>query len=190
MPQKVEINVTALVIIIFLILLAVLFYLFCRNNTDLLKTAESTQTVEDAVQLVSNIIQNVAETCPAATTDTTSGAKISYETCPQLAMILAAIEKSYIGTDESKYFFILDLAGNMLVNGGNQALSHVNNVRPAQNLAAIPAIKDVITKATTGGGYVKYAWPKPNSKVHEQKEAFVRLVPGTKLIVGSGLYKK
>ena len=189
MPEekKIEIHVTSLVIIIFIILLLILFYLFCKNNTNLIKVSESTQSMEEAIHLISNIIQQVIQTCPVP--DTSKGEKITPQGCPQLAAVFNALEQSTISNDTTKYFFIIDTAGNMIVNGGNPSMATINNVRPVQNLSTIQAIKDIISKASTGGGYIRYTWPKPDTKTPCQKESYVKLIPGTTFIIGVGSYK-
>lgn len=49
-------------------------------------------------------------------------------------------------------------------------------------------IKELIDKATGGGGFVTYWFPKPGEKEPAPKLAYAAMVPGTSILVATGIY--
>lgn len=49
-------------------------------------------------------------------------------------------------------------------------------------------VKELIAVAQSGGGFVNYIWPKPPSDEMKPKLAYARMIPGTDLWIGTGIY--
>jgi signal transduction histidine kinase len=49
-------------------------------------------------------------------------------------------------------------------------------------------VKLLLDMAASGGGYVEYKWPDPVTRKQAKKLTYVKAIPNTRWILGSGLY--
>ncbi len=89
--------------------------------------------------------------------------------------------------NKSGYFFIYDTSGVCLSLPPKQELQGKNliGMKDENN---VYLVKDLITKAKEGGGFVTYVWPKPPSNNVVKKLSYARLIPGTNYMIGTGIY--
>jgi signal transduction histidine kinase len=195
MPEKeLKVSIPGLVIAISLVLLLILFWLFTRNAKHISHTLDKKQSLEYSVAVLASLLGDVAATCPPS--DTTSGGDITRENCPQVYALLDALEHVRLLEDKRAYVFVVDSKGNQIVNGGNPHIAHRSSggARPGVNTFEYvdadgnKAVEMLISRASTGGGYVEYKWPDPVTKQPMKKLAYVKPVPNTKWLLGSALY--
>lgn len=194
MVKNVTVNLPALVIALSVLLLAILFWLFSRNAIRITSILDSKQSLEHSINAFADVLAHVLTTCLVP--DTTKGGQITRESCPQLFTLLDALEQTLLINDERTYVFILDTKGNMIVNGGSPdiAKQRVKQARPGSNVYDYvdhdgnKAVQALINKAASGGGYVEYKWPCPKSRQNTKKMAYVRAIPNSNWIIGSGMY--
>ncbi len=87
------------------------------------------------------------------------------------------------------YLFVIEYSGLTLAHGGNAALVGKNNME-LKDPDGLFFTKEFIKVAKAGKeGWVLYRWPNPVSKKVEKKYTFVKVIPGTELIVGCGFYE-
>ena len=127
--------------------------------------------------------------------DTTKGEVLTPQTCPQLFSFLEALENTQMMPDQRAYYFVIDTSGNMIVNGGSPEIAKKTRfARPGTNVFDYTdtddnkAVQQILSKAASGGGYVEYKWPCPQTKQVCKKVSYVRAIPNSKWVIGSGLY--
>ncbi len=90
--------------------------------------------------------------------------------------------------DRRGYFFVYDLAGNVLVNGGQPELEGKNKWDHRDPKGKL-AIQELQHTAMTGGGFVEYHWLKPGGATEPvAKKAYVRMLQQRKWWIGTGVY--
>lgn len=193
MVKNVSINLPALVIALAVLLLVILFWLFSRNAIRITSILDNKQSLEHSINAFSTVIGNVLNSCPVP--DTTKGGAITRQTCPQLYTLLDALESTLLINDDRTYVFILDAKGNMIVNGGAPEIAKQQGLaRPGTNVYEYvdpdgnKAVQALLNKAASGGGYVEYKWPCPKTRQNTKKMAYVRTVPNSNWVIGSGMY--
>lgn len=201
MATEVKISVTALVISISAILLIILFWLFARNCVNISNQLDKKQSLEYTILGLAALLGDVAAQCKAA--DTSAGGTLTRENCAPLFNILDALERLTLIGDKKSYVFVLDKAGNQVVNGGNPAMASSSvassngvpaRARPGTNTSNYvdpdgnKVVELILSKAASGGGYVEYKWPLPGGTQVAKKVAYVKAVPHTNWVIGSGIY--
>lgn len=194
MVKNVSVNLPALVIALSVILLGILFWLFSRNAIRITSILDNKQSLEHSITAFAAVIGNVLNTCPVP--DTTKGGVITRQTCPQLYALLDAMEQTLLINDDRTYIFIMDAKGNMIVNGGSPEIAKQTPAmaRPGTNVYEYvdadgnKAVQALLNKAASGGGYVEYKWPCPKTRQNTKKTSYVRTVPNSNWIIGSGMY--
>lgn len=95
---------------------------------------------------------------------------------------------SQVGKGETDYFFVLDENGTMLLNyarpdvvGKNVSTASESSLKTLFN-QAFNARKD------DSGKFIEYEWLNPVSGEVETKMTFIKVVPGSKWVIGSGFY--
>lgn len=191
MVENVTVSLPALVIALSVILLAILFWLFSRNAIRITSILDNKQSVETTVTTIADVVSRILATCPAP--DTTKGGAITPQSCPQLYALLDALESASVL--DNAYFFVIDTAGNMVVNGGAPEIAKRQRVaRPGNNVMEYVdpdgnrATQAILSKAASGGGYVEYKWPCPKTKQVVKKTSYVRHIPNSPWVIGAGLY--
>lgn len=89
---------------------------------------------------------------------------------------------------ESEYFFVMDEMGTMIMNGQDPTMNG-KNILSLKDSDGKEFAKELIRSAHSEKPYfVSYKWKNPKSKVIEQKYSYVKKVPHSSWIVGSGFY--
>jgi methyl-accepting chemotaxis protein len=200
MATEVKISVTALVISVSVIVLVVLFWLFARNCKNVTSQLDKKQSLEYAVAALATLVGEVAAQCKVP--NTAAGESLTRDNCPALFTLLDALERLSLLGEKKNYVFVVDSAGNQVANGGNPALASATASSTVRSGKARPGMNTmnyvdadgnkvmdlVVSKAAAGGGYVEYKWPLPGSTKVAKKTAYVKPVPHTTWILGSGIY--
>lgn len=194
MVKNVTVNLPALVIALSVLLLAILFWLFSRNAIRITSILDNKQSLEHSVNAFADVLAHVLNTCPVP--DTTKGGQLTRDSCPQLFTLLDALEQTLLINDDRTYVFILDAKGNMIVNGGTPEIAKQKSrmARPGTNVYDYvdndgnKAVQALLNKAASGGGYVEYKWPCPKTRQNTKKMAYVRTIPNSNWVIGSGMY--
>lgn len=194
MAKDITISLPALVIAVAVIILILLFWIFSRNVQAVDSVLMKKLSLEHSVSTLSDVVAATARTQQGGAPDTTSNQPVVRANHPQLYDLLNSLERLKLVDDPKAYIFVVDTAGNQVVNGGNPAIARRGDVRPGTNTMDytdpdnIKAVQVLLNKAATGGGFVEYKWADPHTKQLSKKLAFVKSVPNTKWVIGSGLY--
>jgi signal transduction histidine kinase len=193
MAKEVTVSLPGLVIALAVILLIILFWLFSRNAIRITSMLDSKESLEHSVNAFATVLGQVCATCPVP--DTTKGETLTPQSCPQLFTLLDALEGTLLVNNDRAYVFVLDTHGNMVVNGGSPEIAKRGAaVRPGTNVYSYSdpdgnaAVQALLSKAAAGGGYVEYKWPCPKTRQTVKKVAYVRAIPHSNWVIGSGLY--
>ncbi len=89
--------------------------------------------------------------------------------------------------DSTGYFFVYNLRGICVAHATQHNLIG-RNLYNLQDANGLYVIRHLISKAKEGGGFVEYNWEKPYSEEFHDKLGYVEPIPGTDLIIGSGIY--
>ncbi len=103
----------------------------------------------------------------------------------QQRQALAMLAQMQFGKDG--YFFVYDGNGNVLLDAQQMGLQGVDLCDPNSPTGAVPA-KLILDTARNGGGFVRYNWQKPSSRLTVPKLGYVTSVPQWGWAVGTGLY--
>lgn len=98
---------------------------------------------------------------------------------------LALLSQMNFGNDG--YFFVYDGSGRILLDPGQMQMPGVDFCEPDQPNGALQAGM-LLTTARSGGGFVRYDWQKPSSKVNAPKLSYVTQVGQWGWILGAGIY--
>ena len=85
------------------------------------------------------------------------------------------------------YFFVYNTQGEQVVSADNTAREN-NNYLDSTSPDGRYLVREYVALAATGGGYIEYNWPKPDTKVNAPKLASISLIPGTDWMLGVGFY--
>lgn len=188
MTKDITISLPALVIAVAVIILILLFWIFSRNVQAVDSVLMKKLSLEHSVSTLADVLGSSVRVQGGAP-DT-----VARHTSPYIYELLNALERVKLVDDPRAYVFVIDTAGNQVVNGGNPQIAHKGDVRPGTNTLEytdpdnIKAVQALLAKAATGGGFVEYKWPDPLSKQMQKKIAYVKAVPNSKWVLGSGLY--
>jgi len=174
---KVQLSIPALVIAASVVCLLLLFVFFFKNANIATRALDEKLSLEHTVSTLATLVAYVAATGPPGAVNT----------------LLDAIQDISLlnRADKSTYVFILDDDGNMVLNGGNPRIGGRTrkNFTGYKDSDGNEVVLLIANKAATGGGFVTYKWPNPaRGGVEAKKVAYVKAVPGTKWIIGSGIY--
>lgn len=88
------------------------------------------------------------------------------------------------------YLYSLDYQGYQEVHGKNPKIRGkvMIDMRDSEGVPLIKLMTEKC-KSPAGRGWVDYRWPNPLTKDVEQKSGYVERVPGTKICLGTGIYK-
>lgn len=193
MVAEVKISVTALIISVSSILLLVLFWLFARNCVHVSSQLDNKLSLEHCVGALAAVLGDMIVKCGGL-----PAGSLTREACPAVFDLLDSIERLRVAGDANAYIFVVDTEGNQVLNGGNPAIAHssAGAARPGNNTLNYvdadgnKAVEMILSKAAAGGGYVEYKWPLPGGSGTRaaKKMTYVRAVPNSKWVVGSGIY--
>jgi signal transduction histidine kinase len=90
--------------------------------------------------------------------------------------------------DNSGYFFVVDLDGNVVSHGGKKTLENTN-VYDLQDTKGLYFIREMITLAKSPGyGFLEYYWNNPATGKDEKKMTYVLRLTGIDYFIGTGVY--
>ncbi len=89
---------------------------------------------------------------------------------------------------KSGYFWINDLAGNMIVNPSAPQLNGKNVLKTTDKLGKKIFQEFINTSKSKGSGFVDYMWINPTSKKVELKVSYVKLFKPYNWVIGTGSY--
>jgi len=104
----------------------------------------------------------------------------------KLAEISRLIDPIRYGSDDSGYYFVNDLDNVIIIIPGKPQLTG-KNLSSTKDGNDVYFIRDLTEQARQGGGFVTYHFDKPGKGL-QPKLSFATLIPGTKLVIGSGVY--
>ena len=98
--------------------------------------------------------------------------------------------KSDINPNGDLYLFTLDFNGFQVVHGKNPKIRGKVMI-DMRDSEGVPLILNMVAKCKSplGKGWVPYKWPHPISQEVEPKLGYVERIEGTKVCVGTGVYK-
>jgi methyl-accepting chemotaxis protein len=102
------------------------------------------------------------------------------------AAAIAAVRPVRFGEDKN-YFLILEPQGVAVLFPGKPELEG-KNVIDLKDPAGRFIVKELIEKATAGGGLTTYEWLKPGDQAASVKLSYSMLVPGWNWTVGTGFH--
>ncbi len=88
--------------------------------------------------------------------------------------------------DNSGYFFTYDLAG-VRINVPTNKSGNGKNLIDLKDQKGNAFVADFVKAAKAGGGFVEYFFEKPGKGI-QPKLSYIKLVPGTDILVGTGVY--
>ncbi len=89
--------------------------------------------------------------------------------------------------NESGYFFIYDMEGLCISLPPKQSLQGKSLI-DLKDKNDVYIVREFISEARKGGGYVTYIWPKPPSDEPQPKLTYIRPISGTNFLIGTGIY--
>lgn len=102
--------------------------------------------------------------------------------------LLEAINQ--VGKGETDYFFVVDAEGRLLLNYARPDIVG-KNVTKADNLELKELYKKILkTTQNEEGGFLSYEWLNPRTGLRDNKLTFVKMVPQSGWVIGSGFYPK
>ncbi len=101
------------------------------------------------------------------------------------ALIRAMINPTRFEEDQSGYFFVYQGTVNVAfpVKQDNQG----KDLGDIKDKNGLHVIRELSQKASAGGGYVEYIWPKPGTG-DVPKLSYAEMIPGLDMWVGTGVY--
>jgi len=104
--------------------------------------------------------------------------------------LLAAIDK--LGSHGSDYFFIINRQGAVLINNSRPEIvgRNMNGTESIELKSIFDKIMDAINNQQAGvsASFIEYEWLNSALNTYELKKAYVKAVPGTDWIIGSGFH--
>lgn len=88
-----------------------------------------------------------------------------------------------------QYFFVMDRSGKLLMHGQDERLES-KNILDIKDFQGKEFINDALSAAKKPyDHWISYQWMNPNTHTIEEKFSFIKEVPSTDWIIGSGYYK-
>ncbi|MBT3146554.1 MULTISPECIES: methyl-accepting chemotaxis protein [Neptunomonas] len=91
------------------------------------------------------------------------------------------------GEANDGYIFVYSYDGVNVVNGPKQTLEGKNLI-DLKDPDGVPIIKELISAAKSGGGYVNYKWAKPSKEMDVAKLSYADSIDEFKWMIGTGFY--
>jgi methyl-accepting chemotaxis protein len=104
----------------------------------------------------------------------------------KVAAIIAETDPIRFFDDNSGYFFTYDLSGTRINVPTNKSANGQNMIGLKDKLGN-PFIQGLADQARQGGGFYTYYFDKPGMGV-QPKLAYCKLIPGTDMFLGTGVY--
>ena len=95
---------------------------------------------------------------------------------------------NHVGKGDSDYFFVIDAAGNLLLNYARQDIVGTNLIESKDSF--INDLYQSMVKASNNDfkEFISYDWINPETGLIDPKLTYVQLVPGSNWIIGSGFH--
>ena len=100
---------------------------------------------------------------------------------------LAILTELSYGAKKDGYIFVYEYDGTNLATRPKPQLKGKNLI-DLKDKNGVPLIKDLITAAQKGGGYVKYIWAKPSKNADVDKLSYAVGLDKWQWMVGTGFY--
>lgn len=104
----------------------------------------------------------------------------------KIAAIIADTDPIRFFADSSGYFFTYDLTG-IRVNVPINKAANGQNLIGLTDKTGIRFVEQMTVMAKAGGGFVDYFFEKEGSGL-QPKSSYVMLIPGTDILIGTGIY--
>ena len=102
-----------------------------------------------------------------------------------VALIRAMINPTRFEEDQSGYFFVYQ--GTVNVGFPVKQENQGKDLGDLKDKNGVYVIRELSQKASGGGGYVEYIWPKPGAG-DVPKLSYAEMIPGLDMWVGTGVY--
>ena len=106
---------------------------------------------------------------------------------PQAAQTEVKRILAHLHYGEDGYFFVYDSQGVNLVHPIQKDLVG-RNLYDVRDSRGRYVIRDLLSTAQQGGGFVRYLWNKPSAQAEREKLGYVLMLPKWGWMLGSGLY--
>ena len=94
----------------------------------------------------------------------------------------------HFGSEKSDYYFVLDTSGNLIMNTQHSEIEGTNILTLKDENGKL-FIQDFLEQAVVNKpDFVEYKWKNPKNGLIEKKYSYVKKVPNSDWIVGSGYY--
>lgn len=103
------------------------------------------------------------------------------------AKLLATQTLSALVYGRDGFFFVYDYDGNNLVSPRETRLIGSNWI-DLINGEDRSVVQEILTKARSGGGYLRYEWTKPSTGEQEQMVTYVISLPDWRWAIGTGIF--
>ena len=100
-------------------------------------------------------------------------------------MIRAMVDTIRFEDDKSGYYFVYEGTVNVALPTKKDA--HGQDLGQTKDKNGIFFVRELRDKATAGGGFVEYVFPKPGQG-DQPKLAYAVMIPGTRMWIGTGVY--
>lgn len=87
--------------------------------------------------------------------------------------------------DQSGYFFVYQDTTNVAMPVNKEIVG--KDLADTKDKNDVYVIRELRDKATSGGGFVNYIWPKPGAG-DVAKVSYAEMIPGTEMWIGTGVY--
>ncbi len=105
----------------------------------------------------------------------------------RIAAIRAGIQSIRFYPDSSGYFYVYDTACINIAHARQPDLPG-SNLYDHKDSKGKYVIRELLSAAQAGGGYVEFFWIKPGGTGEKRKLGYVEMIPNTNYFIGSGVY--
>lgn len=105
----------------------------------------------------------------------------------QIETIREFIDPIRFFDDESGYFYVYDFDCINIAHAVDKSLPG-QNLSDYQDMRDMFVIRELSEAAQSGGGFVTYYWPHPDTGQEQRKVGYVEPIPGTSYFIGTGYY--
>tara|TARA_B110000467_G_scaffold161465_1_gene182625 strand:- start:26575 stop:28254 length:1680 start_codon:yes stop_codon:yes gene_type:complete len=111
----------------------------------------------------------------------------SYDNAVIKNQVAGQLRSILFGESKDGYMFVYDYEGINIVMGPKPELEGTN-MYELKDSNGVNVIKDLISSAKNGGGFLEYSWNKPSKNANAPKLGFARAIEQYKWMVGTGFY--
>ena len=103
----------------------------------------------------------------------------------KIELIRKMVDPIRFEDDKSGYYFVYENTTNVALPIRKE--SQGKDLAETKDKNGIFFVRDLMSKAKVGGGFVEYIFPKPNQG-DQPKLAYAKMIPGTNMWIGTGVY--